>query len=276
MTTAIPAADLGAGTPAAAAPPPLLQAHGLALQAGPRRLLQALALQVEPGQVWALLGPNGSGKTTLLHALAGLAAPAAGEVRLGGRPIAAWPAGALACWRGLLPQAQSDAFGARVIEIVLQGRHPHLSRWAWEGPADQAAAQAALRAVGLEGLGARDVTTLSGGERQRVAIAALLAQDPQLLLLDEPVAHLDLRHQILLLQHLRRLAGERGRAVLMSMHDLNLAHRYCTHALVLAGDGGVPAPGPADAAMAAAPLAAAFGHPVRRVVLDDRVVFVAG
>ncbi|MDE2080490.1 MAG: ABC transporter ATP-binding protein [Burkholderiales bacterium] len=259
-----------------AATVPLLQARGLALQAGPRRLLQGLDLQLERGQVWALLGPNGSGKTTLLHALAGLGPVAAGEVQVGGRPIAAWPAGALACWRGLLPQTLHDAFSARVIELVLQGRHPHLSRWAWEGAEDRAAALAALRAVELEGLAGRDVTTLSGGERQRVAIAALLAQDPLLLLLDEPVAHLDLRHQVTLLQHLRRLAAEQGKAVLLSIHDLNLAHRYCTHALVLAGDGGRPLPGAVDAAMAEAPLGAAFGHPVRRVALADRVVFVAG
>lgn len=251
----------------------LLETRGLTLRAGARTLVAGLSFSVAPGEVWVVLGPNGSGKTTLLHTLAGLRAPDAGEVRLSGKPIAAWRADEAACQRGLLPQALHDAFSASALDIVLMGRHPHLSRWAWEDERDRAVAQAALAAVDLATIADRDVTLLSGGERQRVGIAALLAQDPLLLLLDEPVAHLDLHHQIIVLRHLRELVAAFGKAIVLSIHDLNLARRFATHALVLGGE--VPVQGAVDEAMNEATLSAAFRHPVARRKLDDRVVFVA-
>lgn len=250
----------------------LLQARSLTLQAGARILVDDLSFSIEPGQVWALLGPNGSGKSTLLHTLAGVREPLAGAVHLGGRPIGQWPPGEAACLRGLLPQAISDSFGARVLEIVLIGRHPHLARWAWEGEGDEAVARAALAAMDLAGFEARDVLTLSGGERQRVALAALLAQDPLLLLLDEPLAHLDLHHQLLLLAHLQRLAAGAGKAMLFSVHDLNLAARFATHAIVLGPQG--HRAGPADEVLDAPGLAAAFGHGLQRVRVGDHWLFV--
>jgi iron complex transport system ATP-binding protein len=256
------------------AAPPLLRADGLALAAGTRVLLRGLDLDVAPGTLWCVLGPNGSGKTTLLHTLAGLQRPVAGRIRLDGRPLDDWRPDALARRRGLLPQALHDAFAASVLDTVLLGRHPHLARWDWEGDADRARAQAALAAVELDALAARDVTTLSGGERQRVGVAALLAQDPTLMLLDEPLAHLDLRHQLALLEHLRALALDAGRAVLLSIHDLNLARRYATHALLLAGDGGVPVQGPVADAMRADALAATFGHPLTAATVGGRVVYL--
>lgn len=252
-----------------------LEARGLALRAGTRALLHGLALRLEPGTLWCLLGPNGSGKSTLLHTLAGLRAPAQGKVLLRGRPIEAWSPGERACLRGLLPQALHDAFGAPVREIVHLGRHPHLGRWAWDGgDDDHRIVHAALAAVQMDAFVGRDVTTLSGGERQRVGIAALLAQDPLVLLLDEPVAHLDLHHQLAVLAHLRTLAERSGKAVLLSIHDLNLARRFATHAIVLAGDGGVPVVGPVEQAMAEATLSCAFGHRLRRAELDGRVVYL--
>jgi iron complex transport system ATP-binding protein len=254
---------------------PLLQAADLTLQVGPRTLARGLGLRVQRGELWCVLGPNGSGKTTLLNTLAGLRAPQMGELRLYGKPLAAWPTGELARLRGLLPQALNDAFSATALDVVLMGRHPHLARWAWEDAADGRIALDALRAVDLEALAGRDVTTLSGGERQRVGIAALLAQDPLLLLLDEPVAHLDLHHQITVLQHLRALAARAGKAVLLSIHDLNLAARFATHALVLGGDG-VPRQGPVDDVMGDAVLTAAFGHAVTRAQVGGHTVFVAG
>ncbi|GAB4039716.1 MAG: ABC transporter ATP-binding protein [Rubrivivax sp.] len=254
----------------------LLEVQGLGLVAGSgagsRVLVDDLHLRVEPGQVWVLLGPNGSGKTTLLHALAGLLPPAAGEVRLDGRPLADWPPGEAACLRGLLPQAVTDSFPASVLEIVLIGRHPHLARWAWEDADDVAVARAALAAVDLAGFEGRDVLSLSGGERQRVAIAALLAQDPLLLLLDEPLAHLDLHHQLALLAHLKHLAAVQGRGIVLSLHDLNLAARCATHALVL-GPRGHRA-GPADAVLQPAVLGPAFGHGLQRVMAGGHWLFV--
>jgi iron complex transport system ATP-binding protein len=157
---------------------------------------------------------------------------------------------------------------------VLLGRHPHLARWAWEDDEDRALALAALRVVDADGLAGRDVTTLSGGERQRVGIAALLAQQPLLLLLDEPVAHLDLRHQLIVLDHLAALVRDGRHAVVLSLHDLNLARRYATHALLL-GPGG-PRLGPVDEVMTEEALGMAFGHPVTRAEVAGRTVFVAG
>jgi len=252
---------------------PLLEAFDLALRAGSRTLVAALSFAVRPGELWAVLGPNGSGKTTLLHALAGLRAPDGGSVRLSGRPLHAWNAHDAARLRGLLPQTLHDAFSASVLDIVLMGRHPHLSRWAWENGEDRTVASAALAAVELGALAERDVTTLSGGERQRVGIAALLTQDPLVLLLDEPVAHLDLHHQVIVLRRLREMAADQGKAIVLSIHDLNLARRFATHGLVLGPDG--PVLGDVDEAMSEQALSGAFGHPVARRLVDDRVVFVA-
>lgn len=262
--------------PRAGAGSALLQVRGLALGAGARTLVGALSIDVTAGQLWCVLGANGSGKTTLLHTLAGLRAPARGSVRLAGRPLGEWSAADAARLRGLLPQSLHDAFSASALELVLMGRHPHLARWAWEGDAERALALAALRAVDCAALAARDVTSLSGGERQRVGIAALLAQDPALLLLDEPVAHLDLHHQIVVLEHLAALARDAGKAVLLSIHDLNLARRYATHALVLHGDAaGAATHGPVDRVMDEATLGAAFGHAITRVDIGARTLFVA-
>ena len=252
----------------------LLEAQGLRVAAGPRTLIESLDLQVRGGELWCVMGSNGSGKTTLLHTLAGLRPAQAGTVSIQGRPLADWPAGELARLRGLLPQTQHDAFSAAVLEVVLLGRHPHLGRWAWESAHDRRVAHAALHAMDLGALADHDVTTLSGGERQRVGLAALLTQDPPLLLLDEPVSHLDLHHQVTVLEHLRRLAHERGRACLMSIHDLNLAARFCTHALVI-GPGAKLHQGPAESTMNEVVLSAAFGHPVAAERYGNRTVFVA-
>lgn len=250
----------------------MMQVSQLRLRAGERLLVQGLDIAMRRGELWAVLGPNGSGKTTLLHALAGVSAPDAGGVLLAGRPYAAWPPGEAACLRGLLPQALADSFSASVLEIVLIGRHPHLARWAWESADDVAVARAALAAVDLAGFEARDVLTLSGGERQRVALAALLAQDPLLLLLDEPLAHLDLHHQIGLMLHLQQLVARAGKAVVFSVHDLNLAARFATHALVLGPHG--HRAGPVHEVMNEATLSEAFGHALQRVQAGGQCLFV--
>lgn len=250
----------------------MIEADGLGLQVGPRTLVDDLHLHIGRGELWALVGPNGSGKTTLLHTLAGLRAPDAGTLRLAGRAYADWPAGEAACLRGLLPQVIGDSFSAGVLELVLIGRHPHLARWAWEGEGDREIARAALAAVDMAGSEDRDVLSLSGGERQRVAIAALLAQDPLALLLDEPLAHLDLHHQLLLMRHLQTLVAAQHKAVLLSVHDLNLAARFATHALVL-GPHGHHA-GPAAEVLQEAVLSEAFGLALQRVRVGDHWLFV--
>jgi len=253
---------------AAAKPPPaapLLAVDTLMAGVAGRTLVRDLSLRVHPGEVWAVLGSNGSGKTTLLHTLVGLHRAAGGSIALLGKPLAQWPAAEAAKVRGFLPQFIHDSFAAPVIDIVLMGRHPHLSRWRWEGDSDRALAAAALAAMDLEAFAARDITTLSGGERQRAAMAALLTQDPQLLLLDEPVAHLDLHHQVTVLAHLSDIARDRGKAIVLSLHDPNLARRFATHAVILFDDAKVRA-GRTDQVIDAATLSEAYGHPVIEIV----------
>ena len=243
----------------------LLHTRALHLRAGQRMLVQVLDI----------VGPNGSGKSTLLHALAGLREPEGGVITLADRPLPAWPPTELAQWRGLLPQTVHDAFGTRALDLVLTGRHPYLSRWGWEGAEDAAIAREALKAVDALALAERDVTTLSGGERQRVGIAALLAQQPRLLLLDEPLAHLDLHHQVAVLDHLRHSVCSASRAVVLSLHDLQLAHRFATHVMLLHGDGRVEQ-GAADAVLNEDMLSAVFRHPVLRAAAQGQTVFVVG
>lgn len=252
---------------------PLLEAQDLTLRVNGRTLVHGFSFRLDAGEVWCMLGPNGAGKTTFLNAAVGLRRPQGGALRLAGKVLADWPALEAARQRGFLPQTFHDAFSASVLESVMLGRHPYLSRWQWEGEGDREIALAALALVDLAGFEERDVLTLSGGERQRVALAALFAQDAPLLLLDEPVAHLDLHHQILVLDHVRLLARERGRGVLFTVHDLNLAARFASHALLLTPQGTVRQ-GTIDEVMVEEELSRAFGHRVARVEAAGRSLFV--
>jgi iron complex transport system ATP-binding protein len=240
---------------------PLLSARALAVTIAGHQVCSGLDLAVAPGECWAILGRNGAGKTTLLHTLAGLRAPAAGAIELLGRPLAGLALREVARLRGVLPQDDSDAFPATVLETVLVGRHPHLSRWQWEGADDIRIAREALTATDMTGTEARDVRTLSGGERRRVALAALLAQQPRLFLLDEPSSHLDLSHQLALLDRLVAAVRAEDRALVMVVHDVNLALRYCDHALLLSG--GEAFAGPAQALLTPERLSGLYGVPLR-------------
>lgn len=251
----------------------MLQVSNLCLKAGRRVLLQHFDWQVEPGQCWSVIGPNGAGKSTLLRTLAGLRVADGGDVRLDGRPLSDWPVEDLARRRALLLQGRSDAFAYTVLESVLTARHPYHHAHYWESDEDLRAASTALRALEVDHLAQRDVRTLSGGERQRVAIAAVLAQDTPLLLLDEPAAALDLAHQVSAMRLFSRLARESGRAVVLVSHDLNLAHSVSTHALLLMGNGDWKA-GSVDAVMRADLLGACLGHPVEAVSHGGRTLFV--
>ncbi|MDR2031281.1 MAG: ABC transporter ATP-binding protein [Azoarcus sp.] len=255
-------------------------ARRLSLRRGARKLCREFDLEIRAGQCVAILGRNGAGKTSLLHALAGLhgaiegggAPDVCGEIRLGARPLADWPPLQMARFRGLLPQRQPMPFAASVRETVLVGRHPHLGRWGWESAADIAIAHAALACVDLQELALRDLRALSGGEQQRVALAMLLAQTPRLFLLDEPLNHLDLHHQIAVLELLRALAAD-GRGVVMVLHDLALAARYADRVVLLDGEGDVTT-GTRTEVLTAERLSRAFGHPLRRVEVNGRAVFL--
>jgi iron complex transport system ATP-binding protein len=214
-----------------------LEAEQLAVRIGEVDVCRHLDLRINPGDRWGVLGRNGAGKTTLLHTLAGLRRPAAGAVRLDGNALSVLTRRIIARHIGVLLQDHHDAFPASVMEIVLTGRHPYLGPLQWESEADHAAARAALRAVDLEGMEFRDVASLSGGERRRLGIATLLTQDPEVLLLDEPTNHMDMHHQIRILDLLRRRTANGRRAMLMVMHDPNLVMRYCDHLLLLFGQG---------------------------------------
>ncbi|WP_426394473.1 ABC transporter ATP-binding protein [Ralstonia sp. R-29] len=217
--------------------PPELALHDLRVTVDGRVLIERLSMTATAGQLWCVVGPNGAGKSTWLSVLAGLRAPDGGSVTLDGMPLADWPALPMARRRAFLPQTLHDTFPITVVDAVMTGRHPHLARWEWEGDADAHAVDAALSALQLQSLAQRDVRTLSGGERQRVAMAAVVAQDARVLLLDEPVAHLDLHQQIAVLRLLREGCRKHGWLVVLTVHDLNLAHRFGTHALLMDGEG---------------------------------------
>ncbi len=252
---------------------PLLETKNLVLGVNGRTLVRDFSFRIRAGEVWCMLGPNGVGKSTFLHTAVGLREPQGGVLRLSGKPLDEWPADAAARLRGFLPQTFHDAFSASVLESVMLGRHPYLSRWQWEGEEEREIAVAALRAVDLAGFERRDVLTLSGGERQRVALASLLAQDAPLFLLDEPVSHLDLHHQIMVLAHLGELSRNRGKGVLFTVHDLNLAARFATHALLLTPEGAVRQ-GPIHEVLDETALWCAFGHRVVRIEAAGRTLFV--
>ena len=250
----------------------MIETRQLQLKAGARVLVDGLDWQVRRGESWCIIGRNGAGKSTLMRTLAGLRDPDAGSVDIGGRALTAWPLQELARERAFLPQSRSDAFAYRAIETVLAARHPyHLNRY-WEGSDDYVIARAALASMEVLDLAERDVRSLSGGERQRVAIAAMLAQDTPLLLLDEPANALDLAHQSSVMRLLARLCREQGKTVVMIGHDLNLA-QASTHALLLMGNGEWLA-GPVAEVMQASTLSRYLGHPIDVVIHGKRRIFI--
>lgn len=243
-----------------------LAAEGLTVTIGDVTACNGLDVTFNTGECWAVLGRNGVGKTTLLHTLAGLRAPDAGEVWLDGARLRRLSPRTRARRLGLLPQETPDFFPASVLETALMGRHPHIGPWGWEGEADLVATRGALAAVALESFAERPVTALSGGERRRLALATLMTQSPSVWLLDEPSNHLDLRHQVNLLELLRQYVAESGGVIVMTLHDVNLAARLCDRVLLLFGEGAYLA-APAEQALAVDHLERVYGHPIR--VVDD-------
>jgi iron complex transport system ATP-binding protein len=200
-----------------------------------RRVLRGLDLSVAAGELVALLGPNGSGKTTLLRAIAGTLPRDAGRVALFGRDLAEWSRVALARRVAVLPQSLALPDGFRVAELVEMGRAPHATRWFGSSADDTAAVERALTDADALDLAGRYADELSGGERQRVLVAMALAQEPDLLLLDEPTLHLDIAHQATLLASVARLQARRGLTVIAVLHDLNLAAAHVPRVAVLGG-----------------------------------------
>jgi iron complex transport system ATP-binding protein len=189
--------------------------------------LRDVSLAIERGTLTGLLGPNGCGKTTLLRLLAGILQPHAGTVTLDGRALSDLSRRAVARRIAVVPQETHPAFDYRAIEMVLMGRHPHLGAFELEGPRDFDIAHDAMVSTGTDHLADRAYMTLSGGEKQRVIIASALAQQPDVLLLDEPTASLDLGYQVEIASLLQQLNRERSVTMVMATHDLNLAASIC-------------------------------------------------
>ena len=252
---------------------PILEARRLTVAIGDRIFCRDLDFSLNAGERLAILGRNGVGKSTLLSVLAGLRAPLSGEVRVSGTTYAELGTRKSALIRGWLPQARGDAFASTVLETVLVGRHPHLERWGWESAQDAQIVRQALAAVDLTGFEQRDIQTLSGGERQRVAIATLLAQAPQLYLLDEPIAYLDLKHQIAMLELFATAARENNAAVAMVLHEPALAWRFCDRVLLVHGDG-LTECGPTRTMLTAERLSALYHYPMLAVECEGRMSFL--
>lgn len=252
----------------------MLAVHNLSLVRGTRRLVNGLNLDIALGQCWLVLGENGSGKSTLLATLAGWLKPETGDIRLDGKVLGDWPARERARKMAWLAQADENPFPLSVLAKTLTGREPHLGRWDWEGADDIALARTQLARLDLDGLEMRDLATLSGGERRRVALATTLTQDAELLLLDEPLSQLDLRHQQQALAILREEVAM-GKTVVMVSHDPNHARDLASHALLLFGDGRWLA-GPVADVLTAEHLFSLYHCPVRRIGDGQGGWFVAG
>ncbi len=222
-----------------------LQARGLSVAYDRAPVLDGLELEIPRERVTAIVGANGCGKSTLLRALARLIAPRAGSVLLDGREIRELPSRDVARRLGVLPQSPVAPEGLTVADLVARGRYPHQGLFRQWSPGDELAVEDALAATGMGELRARPLDELSGGQRQRAWIAMALAQETELLLLDEPTTFLDLAHQLEVLDLLDRLVAERGRTVVMVLHDLNQACRYADLLVALRG-GRVRAAGPLE------------------------------
>ncbi len=204
----------------------------------PQDLFAGLSLDIRRGEFSAIIGPNGAGKTTLLRLLGGIVPPGSGEVLLGGVSLRSISPRARARQIAMVLPDPEILFNFSIMEIVLMGRAPHLGPWKMERPIDFQTAREALREMDLAGKESRHLKELSSGERQRALVARALAQEPQIILLDEPTAFLDLRHALEIFDIVRRLNRRRGLTVVTASHDLNLAARYATRLIVL--DGGRP------------------------------------
>ena len=213
----------------------MLEVRDLICGYGDAPVLNGVSFRVSQGEMLGVIGPNGCGKTTLLRAVSGVLRWAGGEALLDGEPIDRVPRKTLARTVACVSQDIVVDFSFDVREIVAMGRTPYISRFGWESARDREVVERSMALADVAHLAERPITDLSGGERQRAFIAMALAQEPRLLLLDEPTSHLDINHQIAVLNIVRDLNLKHGVTVVMVSHDLNLAAEYCDRLLIMRG-----------------------------------------
>ena len=245
--------------------PHAISAQSLSYEIQAQTLLRDVDLHADRGQLVGLIGPNGAGKSTLLRAISGILRYGEGTVRLDGEDLRSLSSRDVAAGLALVPQIAPYTHGFTAIELVLMGRYPHLGRFQIEGKEDGRIAKNSMRMTGTEQFADRTLDTLSGGERQRVFVARALAQQPRVLLLDEPTSNLDVLHQLKVLDLVRKLVDD-GLTAIAAIHDLNMAARYCDR-LVLLKDGRVLAEGSPEEVLVPETIGAAFG--VRAAVYRD-------
>jgi iron complex transport system ATP-binding protein len=239
----------------------MLSVQGIRFSYGDTQVIGGLDLQVGDGELVGLVGPNGSGKTTLLRLISGVLRPLGGRVLIDGADLARLSSNRRARLVSVVPQNPQLPLSFSVAELVLMGRNPHLGLLQWEGPRDVDIATSAMEATKTRHLAGRRLATLSGGERQRAVVAMALAQEAPVLLLDEPTSSLDLAHQTRVMDMVSSIQKERGGAVLVAMHDLTLAGRYCSR-LVMLADGRSYAEGPPGAVLTAQNISDVYGAEV--------------
>lgn len=231
---------------------------GVAGRRGRPCAVDGLSFAIGPGEILGVIGPNSAGKTTMIRLLTRVVRPSRGDIVLGGRPLREVTAPELARRVAVVPQDTPAAFPFTVEELVLMGRYPHRPGGYFENDEDHAIAREAMEATGVLDLAGLPVETLSGGERQRAVLARALAQQPELLVLDEPTAHLDLHYQVECAALLQRLNRERGVSILLVSHDLNLAGELADRLLLLS-QGRIARQGPPEQVLEEALLASVYG-----------------
>lgn len=211
----------------------MIDANQLVMTIGNQPVLNELTFSLQAGQMYGIIGPNGVGKSTLLHLLSGVAKPTKGEVKLDGKRLSDYPRKQLAKRLAVLQQGGMPPVGFTVREVVTMGRFPYQNWFGDEGQDATPLIDQSLEAMGLRNLQHRPMDQLSGGERQRAALAKVMVQDPEVILLDEPTTYLDIGYQIQLLDTVREWQRERNLTVVAVLHDLNLAALYCDQIIVL-------------------------------------------
>lgn len=249
-----------------------LKIQSVTLSIADKILCKELSFQIEQKECWGLLGKNGAGKTSLIHSIAGLRPIDAGDVKLNSSSVYEYSRAELAKEIGILFQNGLETLPATVIETVMLGRHPHVQSMIRDSDEDLQIARQALELFSLSEFSERQIDSLSGGEKQRVAIAMLIAQEPNFFLLDEPSNHLDVAFQFLILQSLKEKLNERNASMLMATHDINLAAKFCDKIVLFLENGEFLSGDKADV-LVPENLSRAYGCEIRQIGAEEFTFF---